>query len=142
VQVLNHRPLNHYKMKIEHIAIWVRDIEKAREFYERYFEAVTGTKYHNEAKNFQSYFLGFQSGCRLELMHRPGLIEDSTGSGVHKPALFHFAISVGSSEKVDSLTSRLRGDGYNVVSGPRTTGDGYYESVILDPEGNVIEITI
>jgi lactoylglutathione lyase len=129
-------------MKIDHIAIWVRDLEKSREFYEKYFEATTDSKYHNEARNFQSYFLSFHGDCRLELMHKHGLIEDSVSNGSQKPVFFHFTMSVGSSDRVNYLTNRMQGDGYKVISGPRMTGDGYYESVVLDPDENAIEITI
>ena len=128
------------EMKIEHIAIWVSDIEKMRRFYEEYFNAKSGEKYVNQKKNFTSYFLSFTEGSRLELMHKPTILaivnkEEHLG-------FIHFAISVGSKEKVDSLTGKLRQDGFKITGEPRTTGDGYYESVVLGPEGNRIEITI
>jgi lactoylglutathione lyase len=129
-------------MKIEHLAIWVKDLEKTKAFYEKYFQARSGEKYHNPKKQFESYFLSFADGPRLELMHRPDLkvfIKDRHQEFI---GLAHFAISVGSKEKVDTLTEHLRKDGYEVIGEPRTTGDGYYESVVLDPEGNRIEITI
>jgi len=128
-------------MKIEHLAIWVRDLEKAKTFYETYFEAKSGEPYHNPAKSFTSYFLSFERGARLELMHRPD-ISKRLGQGVEAMGLTHLAISVGSKQKVDELTHRLRKDGYAVMGEPRTTGDGYYESVVLDPEGNRLEITV
>jgi lactoylglutathione lyase len=129
-------------MKIEHIAIWARDIEKLKDFYSHYFHAVAGEKYFNPKKNFHSYFLSFETGCRLELMQMPGIFDNKAHAQVNQYfGLTHLAISVGSSELVDHLTTQLRDDGYVVVSEPRTTGDGYYESVILDPEGNRIEIT-
>ncbi|MGK7397473.1 MAG: VOC family protein [Candidatus Cyclobacteriaceae bacterium M3_2C_046] len=125
-------------MKIEHIAIWVRDLEKMRQFYQHYFNCQSNQKYENPGKGFSSYFLSFDQGARLEIMHKESLQipqqKEYTG-------IIHFAISVGSKEKVDELTSRFRDDGYEVVSGPRTTGDGYYESVILDPENNQVEVT-
>ena len=127
-------------MKIEHIAIWTRDLEKMRAFYVEFFELRSNEKYHNPKKGFSSYFLSFESGARLELMHRPDItavIENAD----QKLGLTHFAISVGSKERVDSLTERIRESGYKVIGEPRTTGDGYYESVISDPEGNWIEIT-
>ncbi len=129
-------------MKIEHLAIWVKDIEKQKSFYEKYFSATAGEKYVNPKKNFQSYFLRFQEGARLELMHRPEI--PTNANDVHQQyiGLIHFAVSVGSKEAVDQLTGRLRADGFSVLDGPRTTGDGYYESLVLDPEGNRIEITI
>ena len=129
-------------MKIEHIAIWAKDIEKLKDFYSHYFHAIAGEKYFNTKKNFHSYFLSFDTGCRLELMQMPGILDNKE----HTPAsqyfgLTHLAISLGSSELVDHLTTQLRNNGYVIASEPRTTGDGYYESVILDPEGNRIEIT-
>jgi lactoylglutathione lyase len=128
-------------MKIEHIAIWARDIEKLKDFYSHYFHAVAGEKYFNPKKNFESYFLSFDTGCRLELMQMPGILDNKDTQASQYFGLTHLAISVGSSELVDHLTTQLRDDGYVIVSEPRTTGDGYYESVILDTEGNRIEIT-
>jgi lactoylglutathione lyase len=128
-------------MKIEHIAIWVKELEKMKEFYEKYFGATSNTKYHNPDKNFQSYFLSFQNGCRLELMHNPTINDGIKNHEKQKLGLIHFAVSVETKEKVDSLTESLRNDGYKVIGEPRTTGDGYYESIILDPEDNIIEIT-
>lgn len=128
------------EMKIEHIAIWVSDIEKMRRFYEQYFNAKSGEKYLNLKKNFTSYFLSFTEGSRLELMYKPAisaLVKKDEHLG-----FIHFAIAVGSKEKVDSLTDKLRQDGFKITGEPRTTGDGYYESVVSDPEGNRIEITI
>ena len=120
------------EMKIEHIAIWVSDIENTRIFYEQYFNAKAGEKYTNLKKNFTSYFLSFDEGARLELMHKP---EISTLVNKEEHLGFiHFAISVGSKEKVDSLTEKLRQDGLKIKGEPRTTGDGYYESLVLDPE--------
>lgn len=129
-------------MKIEHVAIWVNDLEVMRSFYERYFEARAGEKYVNPKKNFQSYFLSFSSGCRLELMTMPGI--PKSGNDVYKQftGLVHFALSTGSRERVDQLTEILRKDGFEIVGEPRLTGDGYYESVVLDPEQNRIEITV
>lgn len=129
-------------MKIEHIAIWVKDLEATKHFYETYFGAIANDKYHNEKKQFQSYFLSFQDGCRLELMHRPDILDETKSFENQKTGIVHFAMAVGSKEKVDSLTQQLQNDGYRVVGQPRTTGDGYYESVVLDPEDNIIEITV
>lgn len=128
-------------MKIEHLAIWVTDLERTRNFYERYFGAIAGAKYHNPTKKFSSYFLSFKEGARLELMQKPD-IPGMTDALQEYLGLSHFADAVGSKEKVDALTEELRTDGYLVVGEPRTTGDGYYESVVLDPEQNRIEITI
>lgn len=128
-------------MKIEHLAIWVSDLELMRNFYERYFEANAGERYHNPKKNFISYFLNFDEGARLELMQKPD-IPSLENQAEERLGIIHFAISVGNKEKVDSLTEQLRTDGFKILGEPRTTGDGYYESVILDPEENRIEITI
>ncbi|NDV93308.1 glyoxalase/bleomycin resistance/extradiol dioxygenase family protein [Dysgonomonas sp. 521] len=126
-------------MKIEHLAIWADDIELLRQFYTKYFHAVSGEKYVNSKRNYSSYFLSFgEGGCRIELMHIPNLHEPA--SRTLMKGLTHFAVSIGSKEAVDALTERLRTDGYRVVGEPRTSGDGYYESVILDPEGNTVEI--
>ncbi|WP_276168827.1 VOC family protein [Zobellia alginiliquefaciens] len=126
-------------MKIEHLAIWVSDLETMRQFYENYFDAIAGERHHNPTKNFTSYFLSFSEGTRLELMHKPEVKNIANGEHL---GYAHIAISIGTKEKVDSLTEQLRTDGFQVAGEPRTTGDGYYESVILDPEGNRIEITV
>ena len=128
-------------MFIDHIALWVNDLEVSRNFYVRYFNAQSGALYTNLKKNFKSYFLSFASGSRLELMHRLD-ISHTLEKGQEVMGLTHFAISVGSKDRVGELTSELRKAGISVVGEPRTTGDGYYESVVLDPEGNRIEITI
>jgi lactoylglutathione lyase len=130
-----------HQMKIEHLAIWVVDIEKMRSFYEKYFNADAGEKYVNTKKNFTSYFLSFSEGARLELMHKPEIAAVQKQRN-NRLGIVHFAVSVGSKDKVDSLTEVLRKDGFEIVGEPRTTGDGYYESVVLDPEGNQIEITV
>lgn len=128
-------------MKINHLAIYADDLELLREFYEKYFGFVSGPEYENKSKNFTSYLLGVEGeGARLELMHIPGL---AAGCGTDKRlGLTHFSISVGGKEQVDALTERLRADGYTVLSEPRTTGDGFYESAIADPDGNYVEITV
>ena len=128
-------------MKIEHLAIWCRDIEKLKSFYIRYFQATAGEKYFNPIKRFQSYFLTFENGCRLELMQMPGIPENVNDPRLQYTGIIHFAISVGSKEAVNHLTEALRKDNIEIVGEPRTTGDGYYESVVFDPEGNRIEIT-
>lgn len=128
-------------MKIEHIAIWTRDIEKMKDFYVTYFQTSPGEKYINVKKSFQSYFLKFEDGCCLELMQMPG-ISDNCNNAEQYIGLTHLAIAVGSKARVDHLTEQLRKDGYKIIGEPRTTGDGYYESVILDPEDNRIEITV
>lgn len=128
-------------MKIEHIAIWTKDIERLKKFYVDYFGGTAGEKYTNTKKQFQSYFIKFETGARLEIMQKP-TIPDNLNDTINKYiGLIHIAISVGSAEKVNNLTEKLRTNGYSVVSEPRRTGDGYYESCILDPDGNRIEIT-
>lgn|SRR5574343_174461 len=129
-------------MKIEHIAIWVTDLENCKTFFETYFNAVAGDLYYNRITGFRSYFLSFASGSRLELMQRPDITEADKDYKKQKLGIIHFAISVGTKDKVDSLTNVLRKDGYRIVGEPRNTGDGYYESVVLDPEENLIEITV
>ena len=129
-------------MKIEHVAIWTFELERLKAFYMKYFNAVTGEKYVNAKKGFQSYFLSFDSGSRLEIMEMPGIVPSINSATQQSTGLIHLAISVGTQEQVDFLTERLRTEGYNVVGEPRRTGDGYYESVVLDPDGNRIEITI
>lgn len=127
-------------MKIEHIALYVNDLECARDFFCCYFGASSTEKYHNKATGFQSYFLSFEDGVRLEIMTKPDLV-DAKKSPV-RTGFIHLAFSVGSKEAVDSLTARMKAEGYEILSGPRTTGDGYYESCIVGFEGNLIEITV
>lgn len=127
-------------MRIEHIALYVNDLETAKEFFIKYFGALSNDGYHNKTTDFRSYFLTFADGARLELMNRPAM-EDSQKT-MARTGYIHLAFSVGSKEAVDELTLRLKTDGYEVVSGPRTTGDGYYESCIIGIEGNQIEITV
>ena len=127
-------------MRIEHIALYVNDLEAAKSFFGRYFEARAGELYHNATTGFRSYFLSFSDGARLEIMNKPGM------SDIEKPlartGYIHLAFSVGSRDAVDALTAQLAADGFEVVSGPRTTGDGYYESCVIALEGNQIEITV
>ena len=129
-------------MKIEHIAIWTRQLETLKTFYETYFSATSNQKYTNPKTQFESYFLTFDSGARLEIMQTPDVSENPQPLTARQTGYVHLAFSVGSQEEVDRLTEKLRADGYQVVGLPRFTGDGYYESVILDPEGNRIEITV
>lgn len=126
-------------MKIEHVALWVHDLERMRGFYEKYFKGKANQKYHNEKKGFESYFISFENGSRLEIMRKIGITRQQEDNQL---GWAHIAISVGSKEAVDKKTNSFRNDGYTVVSGPGTTGDGYYESVIEDFEGNLIELTI
>lgn len=127
-------------MKIEHIALYVRDLEGARDFFIRYFGAQAGGCYHNRATGFRSYFLTFEDGARLEIMTRPGLA--ARQEAPFPMGLSHLAFRLGSREAVDALTARLASEGYCVLSGPRITGDGYYESCIAGFEGNLLEITV
>lgn len=127
-------------VEINHIAIWVRDLEVMKDFYLKYFAMTAGEKYANPTKNFTSYFLSFRNGARIELMQKPEIAERPTNE--EQIGITHFAISVGSEGKVDELTLQLRSDGFKILGEPRLTGDGYYESLVADPEDNRIEITI
>ena len=127
-------------MKIEHIALYVNDLEKALDFFVNYLGAVPNEGYHNLKTDFRSYFLTFGDGARLEIMTKPDLTD--SGDFLNRFGYAHIAFSAGSREAVDALTARLKADGYPIISGPRTTGDGYYESCILGIEGNLIEITV
>ena len=127
-------------MRIEHIALWTKDLERTADFYRTYFGAQVGDKYVNAAKGFESRFLSFADGARIELMRTTMLSPIELEPGVQRMGLTHFAIALSSTQAVDELTSRLASDGYPVLDGPRRTGDGYYESVVLDPDGNRIEL--
>ena len=127
-------------MKMEHVAVYVKDLEAAKDFFVRYFDAKPGEGYHNVKTGFRSYFLSFEDGARLEIMNKPDAAERE--KELAQTGYIHMAFSVGSKEQVEALTARLSSDGYRVISGPRVTGDGYYESCILDSEGNQIEITV
>ena len=138
-------------MKIEHVAIWVKDIDKVCEFYRKYFGGVVHPIYHNPAKQFTSRFITFDDGARLEVMHRPDIdvernvgidkiVSHETLSDTQHLGFTHLSFSVGSKEEVDRLTQKMSDDGIQIVGQPRTTGDGYYESVVLDPEGNRVEV--
>ena len=127
-------------MRIEHVAMYVNDLEAARDFFIRYFNAKSNEGYHNKTTDFRSYFLSFDDGSRLEIMNKP-IMEDSEKALV-RTVYVHIVFSLGSKEAVDTLTEVLKHDGYDVISGPRTTGDGYYESCIMGFEGNQIEITV
>lgn len=127
-------------MRIEHVAMYVINLEKAKNFFEKYFGGTTNELYHNKTTDFRSYFISFADSARLEVMTKPGITDDE--KGLARSGFIHVAFSVGSKERVDSLTAELKADGYEVISGPRTTGDGYYESCIVAFEGNQIEITV
>ena len=127
-------------MKIHHIAMYVNDLEGARSFFEKYLDASSNDLYHNKTTGFRSYFLSFSDGARLEIMNKPAM--QDAQKHLNRTGYIHLAFSVGSREKVDSLTARMQVDGWQVLSGPRLTGDGYYESCIAGFEGNKIEITV
>lgn len=128
-------------LSINHVALYTRDLEASRAFYEQYFEARANTRYHNPQTGLQTYFLTFPgSDVRLEIMTRPALT--TREERAMNEGFIHLAFSTGSKEAVDALTARLQAAGYPCLSGPRTTGDGYYESVVADPDGNLLEITI
>ena len=131
---------NPVTMNINHVAIWTQNIDAVKNFFTRYFHCVATKKYRNRSRRFESYFLSFESGAQLELMHVPELKNNARGE--NSTGLAHIAISVGSRNKVIELTEQFRNDGYTVLSPPRTTGDGFFESLILDPEGNEIELTV
>jgi lactoylglutathione lyase len=129
-------------MQIEHVAVYTKDLEALKSFYARYFGARVGKKYVNASKQFESYFLSFPGGPRLEIMSKPLSAQVTSKPGVERYGWIHIALSVGSVEQVDAATSELKKDGYEVVDGPHWTGDGCYESVVLDPDGNRLEITV
>ncbi len=129
-------------MKIEHIAIRANDIDTLKLFYVKYFGAISNEKYINAKNDFSSYFLTFDSGARLEIMQMPVIPESTNDPYKQFTGFIHLAISIGSEERVNSLTKELIADGYELLDGPRKTGDGYYESTVLDPEKNRLEITI
>ena len=127
-------------MHIEHIAMYVNDLENTKDFFVKYFHAISNEGYHNKVTDFRSYFLSFEDGARLEIMKKP-VMEDEEKT-LARTGFIHIAFSLGSKEAVDELTKQLKTDGYEVISGPRTTGDGYYESCVVGIEENQIEITV
>ena len=126
-------------MKIEHIAMYVKDLEGARDFFVKYLGGTSNSGYHNKTTGFRSYFISFDDGARLEIMNKPELTD--APKAANRTGYIHVAFSVGSKERVDKLTEILQQAGYEVLSGPRTTGDGYYESCIVGIEDNIVEIT-
>lgn len=127
-------------MKIDHIAMYVCDLEGARDFFVQYFGARSNTGYHNVRTGFRSFFLSFDDKTRLELMSKPQITDSEKQR--NRTGFIHLSFSIGSKEQVDELTAQLKADGFEVIDGPRTTGDGYYESCIVGFEGNLIEITV
>jgi lactoylglutathione lyase len=124
--------------RLEHVALWVRDVDRVAAFYARYFGARVGDRYENPRKGFQSRFLEFASGARLEVMARADVETRGTGEAL---GFAHVAVAIGDEAAVDALAARFKADGVSVLDGPRRTGDGYYECVVLDPEGNRVEVT-
>ena len=128
-------------MKIEHVAIYTRDLEAIRSFYTKYFQATSNDLYVNPKKGFSSYFLSFADGARLELMQMESITDSLDDPIRQSTGIIHIAFSLGSRSAVDRMSERLREDGFRILDGPRQTGDGYYECAFLDPDGNRIEIT-
>ncbi|MBP3562147.1 MAG: VOC family protein [Treponema sp.] len=126
-------------MRIEHVAMYVNDLEATKDFFVKYFNATSNEGYHNKTTDFRSYFLNFDDGARLEIMNKPQMKDDE--KSLNRTGFVHIAFSLGSKKAVDELSEKLKSDGYAIISGPRTTGDGYYESCIIGIEGNQIEIT-
>lgn len=125
-------------MQIGHIAIWTNQLEVLKQFYITYFNGISGEKYTNPAKGFESYFIFFEGGTSLELMSRKDIT--TPGSESERLGICHFAFDLDSEVQVRTLTERFRADGYSIAGEPRTTGDGFFESVILDPDGNKVEL--
>lgn len=138
--MLTHHP-EEPMIRIEHVALWTKDLERLAAFYATYFGASVGDRYTNPAKGYASRFLSFGEGARIELMTSSTLSPVRHAPGAQRMGLTHLALSLGSEVQVDELTRRLKQDGFEVVDGPRHTGDGYYESVVLDPDGNRVEVT-
>lgn len=124
-------------MKINHIAIYVENLEATKEFFIKYFNTTANNLYHNPKTELSTYFLSFEDNTRLEIMSRPNMIK--TEFNLYHQGFIHLSFSLGNKEKVNELTARLKNDGYKILSGPRTTGDGYYESCVLGPENNILE---
>lgn len=124
-------------MQLTHIAIWTNELERSRDFYVKYFKGKSNEKYVNPKKGFASYFVTFEGGASLEIMQRADITRESTDVYI---GLAHFAFSVGSKEKVDAMIEQFRSDGFRITGEPRTTGDGYYEGAVMDPDGNIVEV--
>lgn len=129
-------------MTLEHVAIWTNQLEELKNYYEKYFGGRSNAKYLNVQKGFQSYFLSFPSGARLELMSMPGIPSNLNDTiGKQYLGIIHLAFGADSMHQVDEKAKELKDDGYLILSGPRRTGDGYYEFETLDPDNNRIEVT-
>jgi len=129
-------------VKIEHVAIWTGNLERLKRFYTKYFNCIAGNKYRNGSNDFESYFLSFDNSARLELMQMPSIPNNLNDSKMQYEGITHIAIAVGSKENVVEITEKLRSNEYTIVSEPQTTGDGYFESCVLDSDGNRVEITV
>lgn len=128
-------------MILEHVAVWTNQIERLREYYTKYFHGVSNAKYVNEKKGFESYFISFGSGARLELMSRPNIPVNLNDPQAQYTGIIHLAFGVETMDAVDLKCEELKADGFQILSGPRKTGDGYYEFETLDPDNNRIEVT-
>lgn len=129
-------------MKIDHVAIWTDELERLKNYYVRYFEGKPGLKYTNEKKDFHSYFISFKSGSRLEIMTIPGVADNlDNEKKQYQKGINHLAFGMETMQEVDQKAKQLMADGYKILSGPRRTGDGYYEFETLDPDENRIEVT-
>ena len=124
-------------MQLSHIAIWTNELERSRDFYVKYFKGKSNEKYVNPKKGFASYFVTFEGGASLEIMQRTDITRESSDVYI---GLAHFAFSVGSKEKVEAMIEQFRTDGFRITGEPRTTGDGYYEGAVMDPDGNIVEV--
>ncbi len=129
-------------MILEHVAIWTDNLERLKEYYIKYFEAVSNIKYRNETNQFESYFLTFQSGARLEIMAKPGVPDNANDTiyAQHK-GIIHLAFEVATQWEVEEKAKQLQAAGFEILRGPRKTGDGYYEFETLDPDNNRLEVT-
>lgn len=127
-------------MKVEHLAIWTYNLDGMRSFYMHYFDASSSEVYYNHSREYRSYFLSFDGDCRIELMEMPGIPKSKNNPLKQFTGIIHLAFKLGSKDKVNELSATLREDGYKIISAPRTTGNGNYESVFLDPDGNRVEI--
>jgi len=129
-------------MTLEHVAIWTNDLEVLREYYTKYFGGLSNDKYRNAKTNFESYFLTFESGARLELMTRPNIPSNTNDTVTDQHlGIIHLAFGVARVEEVDKKAQELQNNGFKILSGPRKTGDGYYEFETLDPDHNRVEVT-
>ncbi|MCL2578607.1 MAG: VOC family protein [Oscillospiraceae bacterium] len=125
-------------MTIHHTALYASDLEAAKTYYQKYFGAAPSERYRNPKTGLRTYFMTFEGGGKLEIMHKPNL--PATGTDCEHQGYIHLAVGVADKETVDALTARIEADGYKIYSRPRVTGDGYYESCVSDPDGNRIEI--